>query len=67
MSKNRDDETRDAGDASRDIDQKAVREELAAQFFGVAPRSHQHSRKGQAESPRELNPNQPERNPDKNR
>lgn len=44
-----------------------LREEMAAEFFGVAPRSHQHSRKGQAESPRELNENQPERKHDKNR
>jgi len=37
------------------------REELADEFLGVAPRSNQHARKGQAESPRELNPNQPEK------
>ena len=46
---------------------KRSNEELADEFFGVSPRSHQHSRKGQAESPRELNPNQPERKHGKNR
>lgn len=42
-------------------------EETADEFLGVSPRSHQHARKGQAESPRELNLNQPERKHDKNR
>jgi hypothetical protein len=34
--------------------------QLADEFLGVSPRSHQHARKGQAESPRELTLNQPE-------
>jgi len=38
-----------------------TRDELADEFLGVSPRSHQHTRKGQAESPRELNTNQPEK------
>jgi hypothetical protein len=46
---------------------KGTREELADAFLGVATRSHQHSRKGQAESPRELTLNQPETKHGKNR
>lgn len=33
----------------------------ADEMLGVAPRANQHARKGQAESPRELTPNQPEK------
>lgn len=39
----------------------AAREAQADELLGVAPRSHQHARKGQAESPREVNINQPEK------
>jgi hypothetical protein len=38
-----------------------VREAQADERLGVAPRSHQHARKGQVESPREVNINQPEK------
>ena len=38
-----------------------AREARADEESGVAPRSHQHARKGQAESPREVNINQPEK------
>jgi hypothetical protein len=38
-----------------------TRDAMADELLGVSPRSHQHSRKGQAESPRELTTNQPEK------
>jgi hypothetical protein len=39
----------------------STREQTADELLGVSPRSHQHARKGQAESPRELTQNQPEK------
>jgi hypothetical protein len=55
------------GDQGGSADESRMREERADEFLGVSPRSHQHARKGQAESPRELNPNQPEKKRAKDR
>jgi hypothetical protein len=65
-------ETRTGHPTSRPHDEASAetgetRENLAAEFLGVSPRSHQHARKGQAESPRELNLNQPEKKRDNDR
>ena len=51
----------------QDAGANRANEETADELLGVSPRSHQHARKGQAESPREMNLNQPERKQDKNR
>jgi hypothetical protein len=56
-----------AGGEDGNADANQSKEQQADEFLGVSPRSHQHARKGQAESPRELNLNQPEPKHHKNR
>jgi len=56
-----------SGREDADADSAGTRAATADELLGVSPRSHQHSRKGQAESPRELTTNQPEKKRDGNR
>jgi len=47
--------------AGQDAESAGTGRDLGAEFFGASPRANQHARKGQAESPRELTQNQPEK------